>query len=101
MQVEKALDRETRSSVFTSAPAKNTHIENTAVGRDTAIIIEICIKSSHCLITNFFLKQKNSSYITTSPSIKFNQCLSLPYTKTFNITHISYTREMYTIYIHI
>lgn len=52
MQVEKALDRKTRNSVFTSALAKNSHIENTTVSRDTAIIIELCIKSSHCFITN-------------------------------------------------
>lgn len=34
-----ALGRRTHGSAFTSAPAKNTHGENTAVKRDIAIII--------------------------------------------------------------
>ena len=61
MQVEKPLGKRTHSSAFTSTPAKNTHRENTAVRRDIAIIIELSIKSSHCLRTNSFLKQRNSS----------------------------------------
>jgi len=39
MQVGRALGGRTHGSAFTSAPAKNTHGENTAVKRDIAIII--------------------------------------------------------------
>ena len=58
MQVERALGKRTYSSAFISTPAKNTHRENTAVRKDIAIIIELSIKSSLCLRTNSFLKQK-------------------------------------------
>lgn len=58
MQVERALGKRTYNSAFRSSPAKNTYIENTAVRKDIAIIIELSIKSSLCLGTNSFLKQK-------------------------------------------
>lgn len=54
MQEERTLGRRTHSSAFTSTPAKNKDTENAAVIRDIAIIVELSLKSSNCLITNSF-----------------------------------------------